>query len=181
MTFSPGQSGNVGGKKRKFLSRLTKADFKKPCDVKALDLIATIVGFKDAPTQLRLQAAAILAPYQELKAHEKVGRDLQLPEATSVEMAMQNLAKIAAEAAADRIAPEIASKLADLQQRYIDARISHDTEARLAAIEQMLERLRPPVDIVVESSMPTMPGLEGVLMPPRTLSVPNGGKGEREP
>jgi len=84
----------VGGRKRKFLSRLTKADFKKPCDVSALDLLATIVGFKDAPTQLRLQAAAILAPYQSLKASDRVGRDLQLPEATSVETAMQNLSKM---------------------------------------------------------------------------------------
>ena len=39
----------------------------------------------------------------------------------------------------------MARDLADLQQRYIDSRISRDTEARLAAIEARLEHqlLRP--------------------------------------
>lgn len=76
----------------------------------------------------------------------------------------------------------MARDLADLQQRFIDARAGQDVEARLERLEKALERFRPPVEIMVESSVGVMPGLEDVLLPPRTLSVPNdGGKGDREP
>ena len=75
----------------------------------------------------------------------------------------------------------MARDLADLQQRFIDARAGQDVEARLERLEKALERFRPPVEIMVESSVGVMPGLENVLLPPCSLSVPNGGKGDREP
>ena len=74
----------------------------------------------------------------------------------------------------------MARDLADLQQRFIDARAGQDVEARLERLEKALERFRPPVEIMVESSMPVMPGLEGVRMPPRTLVAPKGGESDRD-
>jgi hypothetical protein len=145
-------------------------------------LVASIAAFAAVPLQQRLQAAMYVASVQEIKAADRVGRDLQLPLADSVEQATANLAKIACEAAADGITPAVARDLADLQQRFIDAKTGQDVEARLEALEAALARFRPAIPIVVESSMPTMPGLEGVRMPERLEASPDGGRNrESEP
>jgi hypothetical protein len=184
MVFQPGQSGNIGGRPPKgYLTKglLRRGDLKKAKDINGLDLIASIAACARFAVATRLQAAINLAQWQNLKPSEKVGRDLGLPEPTTVEQATANLARIATEAAADRITPAVARDLADLQQRFIDARAGQDVEARLERLEKALERFRPPVEIMVESSVGVMPGLENVLLPPCSLSVPNGGKGDREP
>jgi hypothetical protein len=126
-----------------------------------------------------LQAAINLAQWQNLKPSEKVGRDLGLLEPSTVEQATANLARIATEAAADRITPSVARDLADLQQRFIDAKTGQDVEARLEQLEAALARFRPAIPIVVESSLPTMPGLEQVRMPER-LEAPNGDHRDRD-
>jgi hypothetical protein len=182
MGFAPGQSGNPAGRKalkRKIVRTLLAGDFKDSDSVDGIALVATIAALDRAPLQMRLQAAMFLATYQKLKPNERVGCDLQLPEATSVEVATANLAKIAHFASSDRITPSVARDLADLQQRFIDAKIGNDTEARLEALEQALARFRPAIPIVVESSLGPLPGTSIAM--PEVLAVPDGGHRDREP
>jgi hypothetical protein len=170
MPFKPGQSGNPAGRP-KVHRILRHLPLRIADEVKGIDLVASIAAFVGAPLQMRLQAGSILAMYQEPKLGERIGRDLQLPEADSVETATQNIAKIGAEAAADRLPPDLASKLISHQQAYIDACVSHETVVRLAAIEAAIERLPPPAEVLVEGGLPDLPG-SSILMPPRVLSPP---------
>jgi hypothetical protein len=155
-------------------------DIKSAKDINGLDLIASIAACARFAVATRLQAAINLASWQNLKPSEKVGRDLGLPEPTSVEIATQNLAKIATAAAGDKITPSVARDLAELQEKFISARIGNDTEARLEALEAALAPFRPAIPIVVESSMPIMPGLENVRLPERLEASPDAGR-NREP
>jgi hypothetical protein len=159
---------------------LRRGDLKKAKDINGLDLIASIAACARFAVATRLQAAINLAQWQNLKPSEKVGRDLGLPEPTSVEVATKNLGLIATAAAADKITPSVARDLADLQERFINAVTGQDVEARLERLERALERFRPVPEILVESSMGVMPGLEQVRMPER-LSAPNGDHRDREP
>ena len=108
MGFQPGQSGNIAGRPPKGYGtqgRLRAGDIKSAKNVNGLDLIASIAACARFAVATRLQAAINLAQWQNLKPSEKVGRDLGLPEPTTVEQATANLARIATEAAADRITP----------------------------------------------------------------------------
>jgi hypothetical protein len=127
---------------------------------------------------MKLQASSILAQYQEPKPGDRIGRDLQLPEATSVEIARQNIARIAHEAAGDRLPPDLATKLIAHQQAYITAHESQETEARLQALEEAISHIPPRVTAVVLDGLPTAPGHEQILMPPRELSLRPDGSGE---
>jgi hypothetical protein len=170
MPFKPGVSGNPAGRApmRKVMRNLAPKNAK---DIRGLNLVASIADHKLAPLQMRLQAGSILAQYQETKPGERIGRDLQLPEATSVDVAARNIARIGAEAAADRLPPDLATKLISHQQSYIDAKVNLDTEARLAVIEAALERISPSAEIAVEGGLPPLPGVD-IIMPPRVLTPP---------
>jgi hypothetical protein len=170
MVFKPGRSGNPAGRRpmRQILRNLAP---KKANEIRGLDLVASVADHTSAPLQMRLQAGTILAQYQELRPAERIGRDLGLPVATSVEIATQNIAKIGAEAAADRLSADIAAKLISHQQSYIEARVACDIEAAVANFEAAIERLPPPVDVKVEGGLPDLPG-SSILMPPRVITPP---------
>jgi hypothetical protein len=158
---------------------LRAGDIKSAKNVNGLDLIASIAACARFAVATRLQAAINLAQWQNLKPSEKVGRDLGLPEPTTVEIATKNLALIATAAAGDKITPSVARDLADLQQRFIDARTGQDVERRLEQLEEALARFRPAIPIVVESSLGPLPGTSIAL--PETLAVSTDGPRDHEP
>jgi hypothetical protein len=185
MVFQPGQSGNLAGrpkwgpKGRQTQGVLRASDLKSSKDVNSLDIIASIAACERFAVATRLQASVNLAMWQNTKPNERIGRDLGLPVADSVQTALANIARIAAEAAADRLPANLATQLIAHQQSYVDARLGHETEARLAAIEERLAREPPRAAIIVTGGLPTPPGWENVKMPelPRAgdLLPPNGG------
>jgi hypothetical protein len=170
MPFQKGQSGNPAGRRpMKQILRFLPAT--KAAKIKGLDLVASVADYKGAPLQMRLTAATVLAQYQELRPAERIGRDLGLPEPTNIETAAQNIAKLGAEAAADRLSADIASKLISHQEAYIEARAVASAEARLDALEAALERYSPQGEVEIVGGLPPLPGVEIImpnpLLPPR--------------
>jgi hypothetical protein len=166
MPFAPGQTGNLGGRPRTGRATqgvLRESDFKSASNVNALDLIASIAACTRFAVTTRLQAAVNLATWQNLKPSEKAGRDLQLPKATTVEIALDNIATISAEAAGNRLGLDVASKLISHQQSYIDAKTATNIETEMAALKQMVQQLAAeravlPLDLNVFGGLSDLPG-----------------------
>jgi hypothetical protein len=184
MVFKPGQSGNPGGRKPGTRNHKTLAaeqaiaagnvggqNGHKAVDPQ--DLLASIVACAETNLALRMQAALGLMPFLHArKSTRYIDHAIDLPPPTSVEEATANIARIASLAAAKTIGLDEANDLVGLQKSYIEAKIGTDAEAQLAALKQAL-RDHPNLafDLTVVGGLPTMPGLEGVSMPPRTLAV----------
>ena len=74
-------------------------------DTDPLDLLSAIVTKADAPLELRVQAASILAPYQHARCTSRyITHKIDLPVAETVEQATACIAQIGALAAAGKIA-----------------------------------------------------------------------------
>src|SRR5262249_42691442 len=172
MTFQPGTSGNpkgrpVGSFKRETTLVLPELDKQK--DVDPLDLLAAIVSKPDADINLRVQAAAMLAPYRHARI-PRLGKKVRLPEPTSVAQAKANIARLCTLAANDVIRIDQALGLADLQHRYIEAHLGGDAEGYIAMLEAALMKANANLGIAVQGGLPTMPGAENVIMPAKLLS-----------
>jgi hypothetical protein len=143
MPYKKGQSGNPGGKVRKLFSRLTKSDYKKFEDVRAADFVATVADHRDAPIQLRLQAAAIMVPLQETKPGDKVDPALaNLGEPTTAQEALAQMPKIIASATAGKTGLDAAQKLLSMRETLIDGHIGVNVAMELDTIRAEMEALR---------------------------------------
>jgi hypothetical protein len=175
MTWQPGESGNLDGRPPGKPNAKTIAILKK-LDGKAdsLVLLAEIVGSSDAPLAARISAATALARYQHPPAPRLLRKPVDVPEATSVEQAIRNIAVIGSLAARRKIGLDEAKDLADIQRAYIEMQVGIDHEARLATLERLYEArpIIPPV--VVDGGLPPLPlgPTDGELIMPRLEGPP---------
>jgi hypothetical protein len=186
MPFKPGVSGNPRGRAkgaRDFRAVIPITLNGKPAP-DSLEYCAAVIAEEHAPTPFKIQAAAILAPYQHSRRTARyIGKPVDLVVSTNVDEATANIAKLGSLAAAGTIGLDEMGDLVNAQRAFIEARMSLDNEARLARIEEMVARLSPPtVEIEVSGGLPTMPGCENLIMPERvTTQRVERPRDEREP
>jgi hypothetical protein len=187
MPFQPGISGNPRGRKpgwRKKAQPWLGVTLEGDNAPDSLEYLASVVAADKAPTSYRIQAAAVLAPFQHSKSTVRlISTPIELPAADNVEDAASAIAKLPVLAAAGTIGLDEAGDLANLMKAYIEARVALDNEARLARIEEMVARLSPPtIEVAVTGGMPNLPGTD-VILPERTsiLRVERSERSRDEP
>ena len=92
MTFKKGQSGNPAGMRpgtrRKRPTALVLRIMKERNDTDPLALLSTIVTTAEAPLELRVQAAGMLAPYTHSRCTARyIGKKIDLPVVETVKQA----------------------------------------------------------------------------------------------
>ena len=108
----------------------------------------------DAPLELRVQAASILAPYQHARCTSRyITHKIDLPVAETVEQATACIAQIGALAAAGKIALDEANDLVGYQKAFIEAKIGTDLEQRIAVIEQALQNANINLGVTVAGGL----------------------------
>jgi Family of unknown function (DUF5681) len=159
MTFKPGQSGNprgrVPGSRNRKKTSLVLRIMRGRGDTDPLDLLSAIVTKADAPLELRVQAASILAPYRHARCMSRyITHKIDLPVVDTVEQATACIARIGSLAAAGKIALDEANDLIGYQKAFIEAKIGTDLEQRMLAIEQALQNANINLGVTVEGGLP---------------------------
>jgi hypothetical protein len=174
MVFQPGQSGNPKGRrpkpKRKFILVVTPGGG----DIDECDFLSCLVSHPDADLHMRMTAAGMLARLRP----RKVSQPVDLPVVETIEQATACIAEIARRAAAGTLGLDEARDLIDYQRAFIEAKIGTDTEQRIAAIEEVLEKANLAFGISVSGGMPELPvgpGEPTTIMPAKLLPL------ERQP
>ena len=174
MVFQPGQSGNPKGRApgTRAPAKATKLSLREIAnrgDVDTIDFLSAVVSGEKFGMPLRLQAAGLLAPYQHSRNTTRTIREpLDLPIATSAELATENIAKISALAAAGKIGLDEANDLVAHQRAFIESRVSMDVEAQMVELRELVARTaasHAAIDVTVSGGLPVPPGFEGVKMP----------------
>lgn len=185
MPFSPGRSGNPGGRKSGSRNRKTvHADMAMrelenlPTDLDPAVYLQAVVSHRKAPAALRIQASAILMPFRHSRMTARYLRTpIDLPPPVNVEEAVANIGKISALAAAGQLGLDEANDLAGLQKSYIEAKVGLDIEGQMLELRQIVERLSTsarPVDAVVVGGLSPLPGTN-ISMPRLSGPPANGG------
>src|SRR5215467_1235611 len=103
MPYRPGQSGNRRGRpvgSRKRPTALVLRIMKERNDTDPLALLSTIVTTAEAPLELRVQAAGMLAPYTHSRCTARyINKKIDSPVVETVEQATACIAQIGALAA----------------------------------------------------------------------------------
>jgi hypothetical protein len=119
-------------------------------------------------------AAGLVAKFRHPPAPRKISKPVQIPIATNVVEATDNIAKIATLAAAGEIGLDEGADLVKFLESFIAARTEGDHENRLQQVEELLDHLNPPATVEVSGGLPELPiGPDdpGVIMPQRTIPV----------
>jgi len=178
MVFEPGQSGNPRGRQpgsRKRPSALVLRILEERKDTDPLALLSTIVTCAEAPLELRLQAAGMLAPYKHSRNLARyIRHKIDLPIVEIVEQATACIARIGALAAAGKIALDEANDLVGYQKAFIEAKIGTDLEQRMLVIEQALQNANINLGVTVSGGLLVLPGCEDVITPQITAVPTNG-------
>ena len=178
MPYRLGQSGNPRGRpvgSRKRPTALVLRIMKERNDTDPLALLSTIVTTAEAPLELRVQAAGMLAPYTHSRCTARyIGKKIDLPVVETVEQATACIAQIGALAAAGKLALDEANDLVGYQKAFIEAKIGTDLEQRMLVIEQALQNANINLGVTVQGGLPVPPGCEDVIMPQLTAAPRNG-------
>jgi hypothetical protein len=178
MPFKPGQSGNPAGPrpgtKHRKDSALVLRILKDRNDTDPLALLSTIVTCAEAPLELRVQAAGMLAPYRHARCTTRyIKRKIKLPVVTTVEESTACIALISQLAAAGKLGLDEASDLVNMQRAFIESKTATDVERRVLEIEAALANANLNLGLRVEGGLPVPPGFEGVQMPDlKALAAP---------
>jgi hypothetical protein len=115
------------------------------------------------PTHLRIAAAAAAAPYEFIKKQDVyVKVPIDVPDFHSLEQAEDFLLNLAKQVAAGELDFKSTEIVADRVQRWINSkRYGMEIEIKRLNTDSGAGDQR----IVITGGLPTMPGLEGVLMP----------------
>jgi hypothetical protein len=176
--FQPGQVANPRGRPRgrQPCERNVWDAIRNRGDRDPLDILSEFANSQLVEPNLRIQAASVLSGYRHGKRppmrYVESVTGLKAP--ASLEEARQYLARLTYLVAAGRIDIDGAAAIREQLQAFIDATIGTGVEDRLRALEEMARAQATRgfgTAIVVESSMPVMPGCENVLMPNRAPPV----------
>jgi hypothetical protein len=167
MTFLP---GNTLGQGRKLGSRNKRneelfARLDARGDLDPADLLSSIITNQQEPKELRLQAAGLLMPYKYSKAQAAPPRvyieeqvKLPHPDPRTIQHSRENIAHLSDLKAQGRIDLVAGDNLIADQYKILSALVD---EAKIAIQggEQGDQVIR------IEGGLPTMPGLESLIMP----------------
>jgi hypothetical protein len=120
---------------------------------------------------LKLQAAGLLAQhkYGRRPSYRYVEDVVGMKAPKTIEEALQYLSRLSALVAEGKLDVDSGLAIQSLLQSYIDAVIGSEVDQRLRALEENVREQAARggfgAAIVVESSLPRMPGTEGLIMP----------------
>jgi hypothetical protein len=186
MGYKPGQSGNplgrAPGSRNKPKTALVLRLLKDRKDTDPLDLLSAVVTKADAPLELRVQCAGLLAPYQHARCTSRfISRKIELPEVETVEQATACIARIASLAAAGKLALDEANDLISHQKSFIEARIGCDLEQRVLVIEAALATANIALPVTTVGGLPPLPTEpDHTILMPRALESPTNGEGAEQ-
>jgi hypothetical protein len=137
-----------------------------------LDILSEFASSQLVEPNLRIQAAVALAGYYHGKrpAMRFVEGITGLRAPASIEEARQYIARLAYLVAIGRIDIDGAEAIKSQLQSFIDATVGSEVDQRLRALEEMARQQQAAgtgfgATIVVESTLPRMPGTEDMIMP----------------
>jgi hypothetical protein len=177
--WKPGVSGNPNGRpkgcrdSRKTQERLQEglaalAEFvaqttEDPDSRNSVQILRDFANDPKIPTHLRIAAAAAAAPYEFVKKQDVfVRKPIDIPDFQTLEQAEDFLLSLAKQVAAGELDFKSTEIVADRVQRWINSkRYGMEIEIKRLNADPAAGDQR----IVITGGLPTMPGLEGVLMP----------------
>ena len=184
MVFKPGQSGNPKGRKP---GPRTAAFRKTPIvlnllrernDVDSLDLLSAVVSHPDIELPMRVQAAAMLAPFQHAKCTSRyISKRVELPRPTTIAEATEQIGQISGLAELGYIGLDEAETIIGFRKSFIEGKATTDIEERLVAVENALRERSPIVEVKVDSDLPPLPGTQIEMPKHLTAAAPDTPKG----
>jgi hypothetical protein len=146
----------------------------KQGSVDPLDFMQQFIDNEGMPKRDRLLASAQLAPYRHArKCGQYIGRSVVLPEPTNVAMAQEQIASLARLAREGIITLEESTALIGHLKTYIDAAGVVELGPRIARLEakeaMRAEQGAAHASLVIESSLPLLPGCESLITPDTKL------------
>jgi hypothetical protein len=188
MPYKPGESGNPKGRPKGTFKRdsaLVLRILKDRNDTDPLALLSTIVTCAEAPLELRVQAAGMLAPYRHARCTTRyIKRKIKLPVVSTVEESTACIALIGQLAAAGKLGLDEATDLVNMQRAFIEARTATDIEQRMLVIEAALQQANIALPgVTVVGGLPSLPigPEEPTVIMPRVLEPPTNGGPDAEP
>jgi hypothetical protein len=167
--WQPGTSGNPNGRPKGARNKRTEKIFSRleaRGDLDPADLLSSIVTNQQEPKELRIQAAGLLMPYKYSKMGTTpvpvpwvfIGQQINLQRPHSIQEARENIAYLSELKATGQIDQAWGDNLIADQYKILSALVD---EAKLAIQggEQGEQIIR------IEGGLPTMPGLEELIMP----------------
>ena len=139
-------------------------------DKDPLDVLSQFASSEVADPNLRVQAATALAGYQHGKrpALRFISDITNMPAPKTIQEAQAYISRLSHLVAAGKLDVDAGLAIKDLLQSYIDSVIGSEVDQRLRALEEMARQQAAHgygATIVVESSMPRMPGTEDLILP----------------
>jgi hypothetical protein len=164
--FKPGQSGNPNGRPPGSRNKRTAeiiAEIRKLGHKDCLMRLSEIVH-SEPDTSLAIAASSALAPYmhskmQSVPSPRYIDEPLQLPQATSIEQAIKNIAFISDLKATGKIDLDFADSLVADNRAILNALVEE---------QKLLLAQGGPAEqhITISGGLPPLPGCDGMIMPP---------------
>jgi hypothetical protein len=131
---------------------------------------------------LRATAAIALLPYENVRCTDKrVSRPLDMPRGTTVEQCLENIAELKDRAYKGALGLEETTLLIQMEEATIRAIEGTVNERDLKLIESVVVPESVPARTVVTSSIPALPGTEGVTIMPDVSEPPKNGPWSPDP
>jgi len=164
MPWKPGESGNpkgppVGNKhgNRKYADLVLRI-LNDRNDTDPLALLSTIVTCAEAPLELRVQAAGMLAPYKHAKCTTRyISKKISLYPMHSVGDALANIERISVFMASKRIGLDEGRDLIASCQAFVDCHAVHNLEQRVIMLEAQAVNGKLESNVRVEGGLPRLP------------------------
>jgi hypothetical protein len=170
--FQPGNS--LGGRSRGARGKYPKSiwqELEQRGDRSAVDLLSEVANSQLVDMNLRIQAMGMLASYQSGKrpAYRYIEDVVGMKAPRTIEEAAQYISRISVLVAEGKLDVDGGAAVKELLQAYIDARVGSEIQEQVRILEEIVraqgDRLNATVQVV--GGLPTMPGLEKLVMPHR--------------
>jgi hypothetical protein len=182
--FKPGNCANPRGRGAGARDKYPRSLWQKleaRGDRDPIDFLSEVSSSALVDMPLRIQAAGMLASYKHGKrpSYRYIEDITNMPAPRTIAEAQQYLARLTFLVATGKLDVDGAAAVKDLLQAYIDSVIGSEVDQRLRVLEEMARDQATrgfAAAVIVESSMPRMPGTEGLIMPgdrPVTDQKPN--------
>jgi hypothetical protein len=141
----------------------------------AAPFLRGVYNCPQAPDQLRATAAIALLPSENTRCTDKrVSRPIDMKRGTTVEDCLENIAELKDRAYKGLLGLEETTLLIAMEAETIKAIEGTVNERDLKLIESVVVPEAVPVHTVVNSSLPSLPGTESMIVPDTSEPPANG-------